>query len=205
MMGFMRTRLLRSALPASLVSLLAVALLAGCVPQSKGTAEQPTPATLATSTASATPTPTPTASASDVDGIPMSIPCTELITPQAMYDYNPNFGLEAGHQPVSGSLAAAVLKQNGVACSWINQTSGQRIEIAVAKLPEAHSTALKNELVTTSHSVPTYRVEGYFTLNGSVGEAQAFPDPYWVVATSTAFFEPGDVAPLMASAIKALG
>jgi hypothetical protein len=95
--------------------------------------------------------------------------------------------------------------QKGLACAWVNQTSGELIEVSVANLPAAHLTQLKNDLVTTSNSVPTYEVEGYFKVNGSTGEAQAFSDPYWIVATSTAFFEPGDAQPIVAAAIAALG
>jgi hypothetical protein len=122
-----------------------------------------------------------------------------------MYDYNSNFGPKPDYTPAAGSLAAEVARQRGLTCAWVNQTSGDVIEIAVANLPEAHLTDLKNTLVTTSYSVPTYGVEGYFILNGSKGEAQAFSDPYWIVATSTAFFEPGDAEPLVKAAIAALG
>lgn len=135
----------------------------------------------------------------------MTITCDQLVSAQAMYDYNSNFTPKPGYSPSAGSLAAQVARQNGVTCGWVNQTSGEVIEIAVANLPEAHLTDLKNTLVTTSNSVPTYGVEGYFNLNGSTGEAQAFSDPYWIVATSTAFFEPGDAEPLVKDAIAALG
>jgi hypothetical protein len=42
-------------------------------------------------------------------------------------------------------------------------------------------------------------------MNGPVGEAEAFSDPYWIVVTSTWFHEPGDVSPIMKSVIGALG
>ncbi len=192
-------RLLLRALP---VSIIALAALTGCVPTADEPVTQPT-AVATTAPPSATPSATPTAG--DVDGIPVTITCDQLVPPQAMYDYNPNFGLEAGYSPATGSRAAEIVKQNGLACAWVNQSSGDRIEVAVAELPEPHSTRLKNELITTSNSVPTYEVEGYFAIEGSVGVAEAFPDPFWVVASSTVFLEPGDVSPLMAAAVTALG
>ena len=201
MMEGMRNRSLILVVP---VFAMAVALLVGCVPEKQvepgGVTATPSP--------TSTPTPSPTASAAPtdaVDGTPMTITCDQLVSAQAMYDYNSNFTPKPGYSPAAGSLAAEVARQHGLTCGWVNQTSGEVIEIAVANLPEAHLTDLKNTLVTTSHSVPTYDVEGYFILNGSTGEAQAFSDPYWIVATSTAFFEPGDAEPLVKAAIAALG
>lgn len=197
----MRQRSLALVVPAAAIAL---ALLAGCVP----TADSADPDATSTPTASSTPSATPTPSStptSAVDGIPITISCDQLIPAQAMYDYNPNFSLKSDYSPAAGSLAAEVATQKGLTCAWVNQTSGDLIEVAVANLPDAHLTQLKNELVTTSHSVPTYDVEGYFILNGSKGEAQAFSDPFWIVATSTAFFEPGDAQPIVAAAITALG
>lgn len=199
----MRSRSLAFAVPAAAVTLV---LLAGCVPKTDATAPAitSTPAP-ASSTPAASPSPSPSSTPGNVvDGIPVTITCNQLITPQAMYDYNPNFSLKASYQPASGSLGAQVATQKGLACGWINQTSGVLIEVAVANLPAAHLTQLKNTLVSTSHSVPTYGVEGYFIVNGKTGEAQAFQDPYWIVATSTAFFEPGDAQPIIAAALAAL-
>jgi len=197
----MRRRSLALAVPFATIALL---LLSGCVQEQD--AATPAPTSSATTPASASPTPSPSATTADpVDGIPLTITCDQLIPAQAMYDYNPNFSLKADYKPASGSLAAEVVAQKGLACAWVNQTSGDLIEVSVAHLPAAHLEQLKNTLVTTSHSVPTYDVEGYFQLDGSIGQAQAFPDPYWLVATSTAFFEPGDAQPIVAAAISALG
>lgn len=201
-MGGMRSRSLAIAVPTALIAL---AVLAGCAPDGGGAA----PGTSSTPSASATPSSTPsatptTAPSSAVDGIPITITCNQLVTPQAVYDYNPNYSLKSDYKPASGSVAAQVTAQNGLACAWVNQTSGAIIEVAVANLPAAHLTALKNDLVTSSNSVPTYDVEGYFKLDGSTGVAQAFSDPYWIVASSSAFFEPGDAQPIVAAAIAGL-
>lgn len=203
----MRLRRVLIAVPAAAITLT---VLAGCVPN--GYVVDPGATSTSTPTTTGTSKPTPSASGTaqapapgnTVDGEPVTITCKELVSPQAMYDFNPNFSLKADYSPASGSLTAQVTAQKGLACAWVNQTSGALIEIAVAHLPAEHLTDLKNNLVTTSNSVPTYGVEGYFKLNGSTGEAQAFSDPYWIVATSTVFFEPGDAQPLVAAAITAL-
>jgi hypothetical protein len=91
-----------------------------------------------------------------------------------------------------------------VSCAWKNQTSGQVVQVAVAKPPASQLEGLKNAAITTSKPVPTYgvppQVEGYFE-PGTSGQVQIFRGSYWVVAESGAFFEPGDAAPLMQSVL----
>jgi hypothetical protein len=122
-----------------------------------------------------------------------------------MYDYNPNFGLDNGYIPKAGSTAAKISGLNGLTCSWVNQTSGARIAVSVANLPDSTLTDIKNGLVSSSNSVPTYEVEGYFKLAGGVGAADAFSGSYWISASSTEFGEPGDAASIIAAALSGLG
>jgi hypothetical protein len=172
-----------------------------------GTGTEATPTNSAAEpTGSATPTPTASATAAPgTVGTPIGIDCETLITPQAMYDVNPNYSLDAGFTPADGSEAAQIAALDGLVCAWVNQTSGAVIEVAVAQLPEAELTALKNEFVTKSNSVPTYAVEGYFALVDTLGQADAFSGPYWISASSIDFFEPGDAQPVVAAAIAGLG
>ena len=181
---------------------LSVLLLTACVPTEQATPSG-SPTTSASASASATPSATPTASAAPAT--PVTIGCDTLISLQEMYDFNPNFSAKADYSPAAGSLGAEAVQHKGIACAWINQTSGELIEISVASPGETVLTAMKNELVTTSNPVPTSEVEGYFIVESGVGTAQAFDDPYWIVATSSLFFEPGDVAPLLTAAIANLG
>jgi hypothetical protein len=137
--------------------------------------------------------------------VPITITCDELVPAQVMYDFNSNFSLQAGYVPAPGSLGAEAVAENGIACSWINLTGGQTIEVTAAHLSAAQLAQRSNDLVATSNPVPTYEVEGYFIVEGGVGVAQAFDPPYWVTASSVVFFEPGDVTPIMAAALAALG
>ena len=167
------------------------------------TATLPTP----TSTIPSAPTtPEPSATATPtVSGVAVTISCDQLISAQAMYDYNPNFVLDSEYVPGAGTLASRAAEFQGLACGWINETSGERIAVTVAQ-PNADALAqLGNDLVSSSNSVPTYLVEGYFQTNGNVGEAEAISAPYWLTASSTAFLEPGDAAPIIAAARAGLG
>jgi len=181
------------------------AAVTACAPETAAT-----PDTTTTSTAAPSQTPEPTASATAAPvGTPVTIDCNTLISPQAMYDYNPNFGLSESYKPAAGTEAADIVGVDGLACAWINQTSGEIVEVAVANLPAERLTELKNAFVTSSNSVPTYgdpkKVEGYFELAQGVGQAQAFAGPYWISAASASFFEPGDAQPVVVAAIAGLG
>lgn len=177
-------------------------LLAGCVPESTetpdagGNSSTPTPTTSASAEPTAAPEPVT---------VPVTLTCDELVSPQVMYDFNQNVALLASFSPEPGTPASEAVARGGIACRWTNQSSGEAIDIAVANLTPDELTTRKNDLVTTSNSVPTYEVEGYFSATGGVGEAQAFSDPYWITAESVTFAEPGDPAPLIAAAIAALG
>jgi hypothetical protein len=138
-------------------------------------------------------------------GTPIDLDCDSFISSQALYDFNPNFGLADTATVAPGSQAARALDYSGIACTWVNETSGEELTVSAALLPEDVLTEIGNALVSSSNSVPTYGVEGYFQMLGELGEAEMIADTYWVAATSTAFFEPGDAQPIMAAALAGLG
>ena len=182
------------------VSVLALAALSGCVP---------TPTPTSSGTASATPSDSPSASATpsptaSTVSTPITIDCNTLITPDDIYAFNPNFGLITTWAPKAGSAAATAKSEQGIACRWQNQTSGDTIDVSVAHLDAASIEALKNAAVEKSTMVPTYGDEAYFSVSGGVGTAIVFQGTYWLVATSVDFAEPGDPADLITAALGAL-
>jgi len=182
------------------VSALALAALSGCVPTPSPTASG-SPSESPSATASASPTPTPTAT---VVSTPITIGCNTLITPDDIYAFNPNFGLINSWTPKSGSAAATAKSEQGIACRWQNQTSGDTIDVSVAHLDPASIESLKNDAVEKSTMVPTYGDEAYFSTSGGAGTAIVFQGDYWLVATSVDFLEPGDPADLINAALGAL-
>lgn len=182
--------------------LIGLTLLTACVPS--GPEPEPTATTTPSATPDASSTPTPTPSPTD-EIIPFTADCNALITPAVMYAFDPNLSPFGAVTPDAGTVAADAVAAGGIACRWVHGTTGQTLDLAVAHLSASASTALKNDLVTSSNSVPTYGVEGYFRVVGGAGEAQAFPDPYWVSIVSVEFAEPGDATPLMDAVISALG
>ena len=195
-------RFARSALIAA-AGLTAAAALAGCA-QSATPAASPT-RTAASATASPTPSTvplpvvTPTAPTT-----PVGLTCDQILTADQVYAFNPNYGPDPGYAPKDGTLEKKIAGWQGVACGWLNQTSGDVVQVAVAKPPVDVMESLKNAAITDAKPVPTYgtppSVEGYFK-PGSAGQVHIFRGPYWIVAESNAFFEPGDAAPLMQSVL----
>lgn len=138
---------------------------------------------------------------------PVDIACDALITPDDMYAFNPNVSLLTEGTPTADSLAGEIAAMNGLTCQWVNNTSNEVLDIALAKLPEKELTDLKNRAVTESTQVPTYAappVEGFFTVVGDEGEAQVFTGSYWLTLRGMSFFEPGDAEQLAEAAIEHL-
>ena len=182
------------------ISALALAVLSGCVPTPTPTPSG-TPSESASDTPGASPTPSPTAS---VVSTPITIDCNALVTPDDIYAFNPNYGLITRWTPKSGSAAATAKSEQGIACRWQNQSSGDTIDISAAHLDAAAIEALKNDAVEKSTMVPTYGDEAYFSVTGGVGTAIVFQGAYWLVASSVEFAEPGDPADLISAALSAL-
>jgi hypothetical protein len=174
-------------------------ILAGCVE---------TPDQVPTSSPSATPTSTPTAGEPSPTPTstpePIAIDCVSLVPADAFEMLFKDFTLVPSYTPPSASVFIEVLERNGTVCGW-TATDGTVLAVGVAALDADTSLSMKNELVVSSHSVPTYGVEGYFQVASGVGEVQAFDDPYWIVATSTAFAEPGEPEPIVRAVLDRLG
>jgi hypothetical protein len=194
---------LRAALPVAVVALAFV--LAGCTPSpapsGHGTATRyPVPPAKDPTT---TAVPTPTASAT---GTPVGRTCEQLLSAQAMYEYNPNFVPLTSFTPASGTAGAQAKQYKGVACRWQNETSNDVIDLSVADLDPATIESLKNQAVSKSTMVPTYQgaEEGYFSVGSGSGTAIAFVGSSWIVMTSQQFAEPGDAEMLMDPVIAAL-
>ncbi|MBX3098177.1 MAG: arginyl-tRNA synthetase [Salinibacterium sp.] len=187
--------------PAVLFAPLLVILLAGCFPTPEPIAT-PTasPSPSASVTATPTPTPTPTATP-DPAAIPLDIACDALISAQAFYDFNPNYSLLNNFTPDAGTPAAAAVAAKGVACRWVNQSSGVTIDISAARLPEPKLSQTKDAAAAAGTPVSEFSAEGYF----SSGTAQAFTGDAWITAVSPTFLGASDAASLINEAIAAVG
>ncbi len=178
-----------------------VLLLAGCtqapVEEPPTAGYTPTPAPTST-----VPRPTPTP---DAGVVPVTTACDALIDSQAMYEYNSNVTAVADFVPSPDSAATEALRSSGIACRWVNQSSGDTIDVSVVNYKEAKLAEKKAAVAAASTPAPILGDEGYFDVAGGVGEAQIFSGTYWITATSSTFFGADDVAPLVEAATASLG
>ena len=131
------------------------------------------------------------------------IDCVSLVPADAFTTLFKTFTLVPDYAPPTGSVLTEVLDRNGTVCGW-KSTDGTIVAVGISELDPETLDAKANELVVSSHSVPTYGVEGYFQVVSGVGEAQVFSEPYWILATSTAFAEPGEVGPIVDAVLQRL-
>ena len=170
---------------------LLVLALAACVPTDTTTPPpEPTltePSLTPNPTPTITPTPGPQTEAVDFT-------CADLLSAQAIYDYNPNVSLLPSFSPAGSSAAGQAIAQEGLACELINQTSGTTIDFGVVRYTD-EGYAAKFDAVSGS-ATPAGEFDGYF----DGGLAQFFFAPYYVTVESPDFTSPSDIAPLVAMA-----
>lgn len=181
---------------ASIAAVAATLLLSACT----GAAEIPSIESVATSTASAsspsaTATPSPTATAA---GTPVAMSCDQVLTLQNVYDYNPNFGLDPAF--TAPDQIAPLTQIGGVACGWINQTSGTTFAVGIAKPDAATLAAATSQAAATMASTAAFGtapIQGYFGVQNGVGVAEVFSNGYQIVVTSNDFTQPEEAAELV--------
>ena len=134
----------------------------------------------------------------------MGATCDELVSADTVYRLQPELRQRSTtSRPEDGTAAASALTYQGVACRWQNDTSGDTIDVSVAQLDDDTLTALKNAAFEDSEMVPTYGEEAYFS-STPARHAQVFQGPFWIVAESPVFFEPGDATEIIQSILAAL-
>jgi hypothetical protein len=141
----------------------------------------------------------PTASATaGVVGRPISQSCADLVPADTFSVYGQRFERVRSPKPTKGSAVAQIAAQDGRVCTWRSTADDSvTVTVAVAHLPSEQLTQLEDALFDQGGSVPTYTVEGYFSLHGKTGRADAFAGPYWIHTASTLYTEPGTAQPVV--------
>ncbi|HEY0258221.1 MAG TPA: arginyl-tRNA synthetase [Lacisediminihabitans sp.] len=194
---------------AQVVSIAAAAVvLVGCVGTTDaGRSSSPTRTPSSSHSPSASPSagaagPSATPSAA-AGGTPVTLPCSSLTPAQVMYDFNPNFGLDAIFTPKSGTPAARAVADRGIACNWTNQTSGDTITFSVARPAASELTALKTAAAAGT-SAAGYGDAAWFSSAGQVGRVDVFRGDYWLTVSSVYFGSAADASSLISAALSAL-
>lgn len=194
--------------------LLSAAALTGCGLQSEtptpSSTQGPTLSPSAPSTPSPTPDPAPDPTASATPeptgqpGTPIARACTDVLSLQAVYDFNPNFGTDPAFSPAAGSEAAAAVARGGFACGWVNQTSGSTFHLAVSHPSDREQDALEDAAEARGTEFDLDDADGWFAVVDGLGTAWIEVDDLWVVLTGADFGAPADLAGLAQAAVDAL-
>lgn len=181
------------------VGALAVGALAGCVPEPQPTSSPSIGST--PSTSPSTPAPSETTTPQE-QPTAVSIPCDSVVGAQTMYDFNPNFGLLSDFTPDGGTLAARAIAEEGTACRWVNQTSGDTIDVTISR---PGPTALAEARDTAGAGTPVSGLgdAAFFSTSGDSGIVQSFSGPFWITGTSVYFSAGGDASGIMKDAVAA--
>jgi hypothetical protein len=183
---------------AVLLALSLVIALSACVDAGTGPS-------LPTSTATPTPSGTTAPTATPTEGAePLAVSCGDLVDPDAVYAFDPNYALLDSWDPPAGGPAAEAVAAGGVACQLVRESGEGTIDLSVAQLDDAAILEKKNAAFAESTMVPTYGDEAYFEVEDGIGTAIVFQGPYWLVISAAAFAEPGEPTEIIDAALAAL-
>lgn len=191
------------------LALIGALVLAGCAsPGDQPGDGTPSPTVSGSATAGPSPSgsPTPvTPSATAAPATPVDLACTDVLSLQAVYDFNPNYGADPGYSPTAGSDAAEAVARDGIACGWLNQTSGDTFEVAVSIPSDDELERLRAAARAAGSEFEVDGADAWFAASGGVGIAWLRVDDHWVVIGGAQFGGPGDVAQLAQAAADAIG
>jgi len=190
---------------AMIASLLLLGALAGCTsnPVAEARPTRSAAATTAPPAPAETPT-TPPPTQVAADATPVALKCKQLVPTDVLQALDPAFAVERGWVPGADDPMARLEALHGTTCRWTTD-AGDVLEVGAAKPSELDATALKDDLVLRSQSVPTYGGEAYFQVVDHIGQADVFRGRTWLFVRSNRFFEPGDASAIVAAALDGLG
>ena len=152
---------------------------------------------------------TPTATADlAAKSYPVGKTCKDVMSLQALYDFNPNFAYDASLSPSNASHAENILSIEGISCVYLNLSSGSKIVLSLAKLDEMGLSTIKEKLSTegakkaTSFSPPVDA--SFFSITDGVGTLDILTNGYWVSVSSSSFIYPEDAAHFLETVLASL-
>lgn len=135
-------------------------------------------------------------------GIPVDLTCEQLLSPQAIYDYNPNVGTDPDYTP--SALAQQALQYGGVACGWINQSSSVKVEVAIAQFDTSSLNSVRDAAASKTGAVSLEDVAGTLRTTAAGGVAEAFIGGYWIIIESAGITVIEDVNELLMPVAESL-
>ncbi|UYN82559.1 MAG: hypothetical protein KIT89_07280 [Microcella sp.] len=185
------------------VVLALVVVVSGCAPEGPSRAV-PTPVPRSTeSVYSLLDGPAPVPLEASVVGIPLSLECSQVLSLEALYNYNPNVGADPDYAP--SPLAAQVLDLAGVSCGWINQTSSVRFSVSVAQLHSGVVEQIRAASAAKQGAQALERADGYATEGAGRVVFDIFLGERWVIIEFPTGSVESDVLEIISSLEQSLG
>ena len=142
-------------------------------------------------------------------GEKLAISCSDVLSPTALYDLNPN--LAAIEEQFSDAETPGILARelNGISCDYENLSGGAKIEVSIVKLKFESVDSLSTTLTGIGNSVPL-EIQGisckvYFSTVGTRGVTQALCGQNWIIVDSEESSNANDSYPFLIPAIVATG
>lgn len=191
-----------------MISTISVLALTGCSGLNIATSST-TPSATSTANKVSEAILTPSTSTPVLDGTnPIYKVCSDLISIEALYDFNPNFSYDASKSPSSGSLGEKAKQKDGVYCSFINLSNGDRIDVAAAQISTSSIGDWTKRISEGNRPTDAFgnppETLGFFSRSNYEGVSQVIQGNIWVAISSSTFYEAGDASSLMSQVLHSL-
>lgn len=140
---------------------------------------------------------------SQLVGVKIETKCEDVISLQELYDFNPNFALDQSSPALSQEIANNFDSLKGLTCVYKNLTSGELIQLSLAKISDGSVPYLKQLLSESGQSAGSTSGSeaSSFTSQDGMGTSQIILRNYWISVSSQSFLSSTDaeqfVAPLL--------
>ena len=134
-------------------------------------------------------------SSEPLHGVTPGVKCQDLISRQALYEFNPNFSLVTGQSPVQPAVSSPYEKLGGITCNYMNQTSGEVIQISLAKITESAVDIPSSSFAkggSPVSSLSTGETKSFFSQSNGNYVFRVVRGSYILVTTSTLLSTPED-------------
>jgi hypothetical protein len=179
-------------------------LLSGCAPEPGPTPSGGPSASLSPSAPGAE-SPDPTATVPEQPDLGEAAPeCTEVLSADDVYAYNPNYSAVAAPTPAAGSTLAEAADLGGRLCRWSNDTNSAPVDVAVTIPGSEDFDRVEEEASSSGTPAPDLGGDAaFFDVVDGAGVAQVFAGDHWIVVSSPFFGEASDageiVGPILAN------
>lgn len=119
--------------------------------------------------------------------------CSNLVSIQELYDFNPNFAIDESLQPISPEIADTFATVNGLSCMFINLTSGDEIQTDLAVLTDPSVKLVEAEFSKSGGTPLSDNSDldsSSFVIKDGVGILQILKGNFWLSVSSSLFLSP---------------